>query len=163
MGIPSSQLRSRSTTRIGNAFTRLVEMSAQRSIFLAPLPAVGGRYVGREMIRQPMPCDHIGWFKSDGQPICWDDKSCSVKSGFAIGNDNIVKPHQRQFLIEAGRNGAISGLLVEGTHAEVRLVVWVPWRLLETRETVIHWDDQRLVKVGSVNAEINFEWLRKVA
>ena len=152
-----------STTRIGNAFTRLVEMSAQGTIFLTPLPTVGGRFVGREMIRQPMPCDHIGWFKRDGQPICWDDKSCAVKSGFAIGNDNIVKPHQRRFLIDAGQNGAVSGLLVEATHPTVQQVVWMPWRLLATRETVIHWGDERLIVMGPTNKAIDFWRLREVA
>lgn len=152
-----------STTRIGNAFTRLVELSAQRSIFLVPLPPVGGKFVGREMIRQPMPCDHIGWFKATGQVICWDDKSCAVKSGFAIGNENIVKPHQRRFLIDAGRNGAISGLLVQATHMDVQLVVWLPWRLLETHERVIHWDDPRLVLLGPTNEAIEFEQLREVS
>lgn len=152
----------KSTTRIGNAFTRLVELSANQAIFLAPLPPVGGRYVNHEMIRQPMPCDHIGWFKRDGRPICWDDKSCSVKSGFPIGNDNIVKPHQRRFLIDAGRNCAISGLLVEATHTDVQVVVWVPWTVLATTDRVAHWDDRRLLVMGPTNERIDFNMLKEV-
>lgn len=150
---PSRQRAGARGNNLGRAFETLIETSARccDRMSLEQLPKTGAQFIGRgKFIPQPIACDFVG--VAAGLPIFFDAKSREGKYRFAGWQDpQIIKEHQRRFLVRMGRAGAVSGILAEAN--ELARVYWMPWQVLEDPSPSIEWADPRLVLVDELRVD----------
>src|SRR6202044_3637125 len=97
-----------------------------------------------------------------GRPFCCDAKSTNDPVRFDI-RDMLTKS-QRNFLIQAGEHGWVSGLIVE--NASANKVFWLGWEYVRALGASIKWDHAWWIEVGPNNrlieldkiAEVNWLW-----
>jgi len=150
--------------RTAKSFEHLVEVSAAQNIKyvrLFHLPPQGARYIARgKVIPQRMPCDFVGVESGTGRAIYFDAKSSVAERRFDLSLEHVAL-HQRTWLIDVGREGAISGLLVEARHPDLEMIYWIPWQLLAVPG--VEWDDPRLLTLGPNDRLIDFgELMRRL-
>jgi hypothetical protein len=131
-------------------------IASQGGVILVDKMPTGGRFHrgAPQLIKGPV--DYVGEVCGSGRAIMFDAKECALQNRFPVGDRNLVKEHQRLFLIRHGGAGAIAGLLVEATHTEVAAFYWLDWRELLKNEASIQWDDPRMTRLGSSKFSINF-------
>lgn len=152
----------RSPGQVGASFEKLLDLSAAKYCYRPNLPPIGARRIkGGELIPLRMPYDRILFHNKTGRGICLDAKSCSLSRTFPVGNEDHLPTHQRDALIEAGQRcpNIIAGLLVEASHPDLSLVLWLPWPVLINPPPSIPWDDDRFVEIGPNEDLINFDAL----
>jgi len=120
----------------GRALESLIEISGKGVVVLEHLPHCGGRWIAKErMVREKICCDFVGMVCGSGIGIFFDAKQDANPDRFQINDAFRGKEHQRNFLVKAGRAGAISGLLIESTATST--LYWLPWDKL--RAVSIPW------------------------
>ena len=140
------------TTHVGhgNSLEKLILLSAQCSrglVELTKLPQSGGKFIrANHMIRQPIDCDFHGCTNT-GRAIFIDAKSSENRKRLDLSEDHLPQ-HQRQFLCNTGRMGALAGLIAEARHETLRMVFWVPWSIFSGEAASVAWDDERLTVMG---------------
>lgn len=110
----------------------------------------------------------------DGRRLCFCTRYSASPDGFRIGSMKIRKKGDtaegwRRFywsaraaesLATAGERGDVSGVLVRAWSAEVGMWAWIPWQVLRgSLATVVRWEDDRVVFLGSLDGRIEFERL----
>lgn len=133
-------------TGIGNAWERVIELSARASagrVALYHLPQSGAKFTGAGKAHsKPMPCDFIGTLRG-GRGLFFDAKSTLAPNRFNYSAQH-VHDHQRAFLVRMGEAGAAAGLLVEARDSDIQAVCWINWTLLKTDEPSVEWADPRV-------------------
>jgi penicillin-binding protein-related factor A (putative recombinase) len=134
-----------------------IVLASQGNVIAVTKMMAGARFIGKgRFIHQKGVVDFVGTVCGSGRAICFDAKQCDVKGRYPVGNRDHLASHQVDYLIRQGRAGAVSGLIVEATHASLAAFFWCDWDVLVANEPSMKWDDPRLLRLGSNRRAINF-------
>lgn len=131
----------------GKTLESIVELSQRGVVRVVKMGAEAKFLGGGAISPRKGPVDYVGTVVGTGRSICFDAKQSAQKYGLRTDQSHIPS-HQRDFLIDQGRAGAISGLIV--LRSRENQVLWLDWKYLWSSITrgVIRWDDMNLVPVN---------------
>jgi hypothetical protein len=146
----------RAAKRAGDNLERAIMAGANASgaVKLFKLPSIGGRYIARgRFVAECIPCDFVGVL-TGGKGFYFDAKSANEDAAsLRVNCPDIVKAHQRAFLMAMERAGAVAGLLCESKRLGAYL--WLAARDL-AGDKPVRWDDYRWIRLGDTTRHVDF-------